>query len=88
MNTNLKHDDCRNLATVDVAKGYCYCHKRMVIIDTPVCERFDALPKCGICAHFVGDKEEKNIGICSAEKNHPWTYPDLITTTCELYKNK
>jgi hypothetical protein len=83
----LKHDDCRNLAVVDAFKGYCNCHKNMVPIDTPVCDEFVSLPKCGICANFEAGKEE-NMGICAAGKGRPWTYPDLIGLSCEMYKGR
>ena len=84
----LKHNDCKNLATIDVAKGYCHVHKQIVLIDTPVCPKFDALPKCGICAKFVCNKDEENLGTCTAEKHTPWTYPDLIASSCEMYISK
>ena len=88
MTENLKHDECKYLATVDAAKGYCHCQKKMLLIDLPVCEKFEALPKCRICANFVGDKDEENLGTCTAGKNNPWTYPDLIASTCEMYTAK
>ncbi|MDR2005661.1 MAG: 4-hydroxyphenylacetate decarboxylase small subunit [Acidaminococcales bacterium] len=87
MNT-LKHDDCKNLATIDVTKGYCHLHKRLVAIDSLVCDEFLALPKCGICANFLSDKTEKYMGVCTAGKKHPWTYQDLIVENCEMYKEK
>ena len=81
-----KHDDCRHLATIDVAKGYCHCNKSMVIIDTPVCPKFTRLQKCANCKNFKKDAKEDNIGVCTAERNNPWTYPDLIAQNCALYE--
>jgi hypothetical protein len=83
---NAKHDDCRNLATIDVAKGYCHLNKSTVLIDTPVCPNFSALHKCATCKSFEKDAKESNIGVCAAEKHRPWTYPDLIAQSCELYQ--
>lgn len=88
MNAHHKHDDCKFLATIDVAKGYCHRNKQVLIIDTPVCEKFDALPKCATCAKFVQDSAEANLGVCSAGPNSPWTYPDLIASTCEMYAGR
>ncbi|HHW39766.1 MAG TPA: 4-hydroxyphenylacetate decarboxylase small subunit [Syntrophomonadaceae bacterium] len=84
----LKHHDCRNFIPVDVAKGICNVHKQMVLIDTPVCEKFRTLPKCKNCAHFTADPGQDTMGTCEAEKTKPWTFADLITVTCENYSAK
>ena len=84
----MKHSDCKNCATIDAAKGYCHCHKQIVLIDTPVCGQLDPLPKCGGCARFRADANEPDLGFCTAEKKQPWTYPDLICSGCEMYEAK
>ena len=81
-----KHDDCMNLSTIDVAKGYCHCNKATVLIDTPICPKFSLRKKCGNCKNFKRDEKEENLGVCMAEKHQPWTYPDLITQSCEMYQ--
>lgn len=83
----LKHSDCRNLVTVDVAKGICRRRGRMVAIDTPTCEGFTPLPKCKNCARFTPGCTE-GVGTCEAERHKPWTYPELIAVTCEMYEPK
>jgi 4-hydroxyphenylacetate decarboxylase small subunit len=79
-----KHNDCWNFVTVDVAKGICRRRGELVAIDTPVCKNFRPLPKCKNCAHFAPGSEE-GIGVCGAELHKPWTYPELIAVTCEMY---
>jgi len=79
-----RHNDCRNFIPVDVAKGICGRQDKMVAIDTPTCECFQALPKCKNCAHFSAGTEP-GIGTCGAEPHKPWTYPELIAVTCEMY---
>lgn len=79
-----KHNDCWNFVTVDVAKGICRRRNELVAIDTPTCEKFVPLPKCKNCAHFEPGTET-GIGNCAAERHKPWTYPELIAVTCEMY---
>lgn len=84
----LNHTDCRNFVPVDVAKGICGLRNEKVLIDTPVCEKFDSLPKCKNCVCF-GDVDEEGLGVCKAdEKRTPWTYADLPAVTCGMYKAK
>jgi len=81
-----KHNDCRNFVTVDVSKGICRRTGELIMIDTDTCEWFVELPKCKNCAAFVLDSEE--MGTCTAEQHRPWTYPELVAVTCEMYAHK
>ena len=83
---NLKHTDCRNYAPVDVAKGICHRTKELVLADTDHCEHFTQLQKCKFCSHYTAARAEEFIGTCGAIPQKPWTYPDLITVTCEMFK--
>ncbi|MDT3700156.1 MAG: 4-hydroxyphenylacetate decarboxylase small subunit [Thermincola sp.] len=87
-NAQLAHKDCRNFAPVDVVKGLCHLHKQMVLIDSPVCEKYKILPKCESCSNFKPDCTEAKLGICLAEATEPWTYAELIAVTCENYSAK
>ncbi|SMB98638.1 4-hydroxyphenylacetate decarboxylase small subunit [Thermanaeromonas toyohensis ToBE] len=84
-NIDLKHNDCRNFIPVDVAKGICRRTEQLIVIDSPVCPNFTALPKCKNCSHFSASETEEFIGTCEAEKSKPWTYSELIAVTCEMY---
>jgi 4-hydroxyphenylacetate decarboxylase small subunit len=79
------HCDCRNYAPVDVVKGICHRTKDLVASDEDQCQHFVALRKCKNCAHYTASTEEF-MGICNAEPTKPWTYPDLIAVTCEMYR--
>ncbi len=79
--------DCRNYAPVDVAKGICHRDKQTVLADDPNCEFFEPTQKCKFCSHYVSSQEEQ-IGLCGAVPNKPWTYPELITVTCEWFARK
>lgn len=79
--------DCRNYAPVDVAKGICHRSKQTVLADDPNCEFFEPTQKCKFCAHYVPSQEEQ-MGLCGAVPNKPWTYPELITVTCEWFARK
>jgi 4-hydroxyphenylacetate decarboxylase small subunit len=80
-----RHCDCRNYAPVDVVKGICHRTKDLILADESQCEHFVQLRKCKLCANFSASKEEY-MGTCNAEPAKPWTYPDLITVTCDLFK--
>jgi 4-hydroxyphenylacetate decarboxylase small subunit len=80
-----KHCDCRNYAPVDVVKGICHRTKDVILGDEMQCEHYVQLNKCKHCGHFTASAEEF-MGICNADPAKPWTYPDLITVTCEAFK--
>ncbi len=82
--TSLKHMDCRNYAPLDVAKGSCHRTKEVAMADGDRCEQFVATQKCKYCDFYVGF--EPHLGTCNAVPNHPVTYPDLITVTCEDFR--
>ena len=79
-----RHCDCRNYAAVDVLKGICRRTKELVLGDEPHCAHFASLAKCANCSHFALSDEEY-MGICGAETEKPWTYPDLVAITCKMY---
>jgi 4-hydroxyphenylacetate decarboxylase small subunit len=80
-----KHCDCRNFAPVDVVKGICHRTKDLIMGDDQQCGHFTPVNKCKLCGHYSASDEEF-MGICNAEAAKPWTYPDMITTTCEMFK--
>lgn len=84
---NKKHHDCRNFVPVDVAKGICLVNNMEVLIDTDVCEKFTALPKCKICSNFT-NPDADNIGTCKGFKDNAWTFGDLRAVNCEEYAAK
>ncbi len=79
----LKHMDCKNYASVDVAHGICHRTKELVLADVDHCEHFVATQKCKFCLHFVAGQQY--LGTCDAIPGKPVTYPDLITVTCENF---
>jgi 4-hydroxyphenylacetate decarboxylase small subunit len=79
----LHHSDCRNFCTLDVAKGLCRRTNELVQVDADSCTCFLELPKCKFCANYAAT--EDNLGICKAEKDEPWAYPEMIAVTCELF---
>lgn len=81
---NGKHDDCRNFAPVDAAKGICRKTNTMIFTDTDVCDAMEIMPKCKNCSNFQ-DADKDNIGTCIGLKKHGWTYGELIAVTCEGY---
>jgi hypothetical protein len=81
-----KHCDCRNYAPVDVVKGICHRTKDLILGDEHQCEQYVRLNKCKFCGNFSASSEEEFMGICNAEPAKPWTYPDLITVTCDWFK--
>lgn len=87
MKTSIKHQDCRNFAPVDVAKGICHIKKATVLSDGEACDLFEKLPKCRHCELFILGEEEY-IGTCGASPARPMVYPDLTSVTCEHFSWK
>ncbi|MBB6215129.1 4-hydroxyphenylacetate decarboxylase small subunit [Anaerosolibacter carboniphilus] len=81
---NLKHDDCRNFAAVDAAKGICRKSNTMIFTDTETCEQLVSIPKCKNCSHFI-DENKDRIGTCAGLEKNSWTYGELLAVTCEGY---
>lgn len=79
----LTHGDCRNYVSMDVAKGICRRTNEMVLISGASCDSYQQLPKCKFCSKFVGSAE--GVGACSAEKDEPWAYGEMIAVTCESF---
>jgi 4-hydroxyphenylacetate decarboxylase small subunit len=80
----LKHDDCRNFAAVDAAKGICRKTNTMIFSDTVICDNLMELPKCKNCSHFI-DENKDHIGNCIGLEKNNWTYGELAAVTCEGY---
>jgi 4-hydroxyphenylacetate decarboxylase small subunit len=80
-----RHCDCRNYAPVDVIKGICHRTKDLIMGDDAQCPKFVQLAKCKACANYTAGNEEF-MGTCNAEASKPWTYPDLIAVTCDMFK--
>lgn len=85
VNENMKHNDCVNFSSIDVAKGICRLSNQMVFIDVPVCEEFNEVSKCKNCSNFKNPNKD-NMGTCVGLKKHSWTYGELNTVTCEGYE--
>jgi 4-hydroxyphenylacetate decarboxylase small subunit len=79
----LHHNDCQNFCPVDVAKGICRRKNELILIDTDTCKSYVQLPKCKFCINFVSTGE--NMGICKAEQEEPWAYPEMIAVTCKMF---
>lgn len=79
-----RHSDCRRYVPVDVAKGICRRTGGMVNLEDPPCRELIFLPKCKYCASFLSGEQEE-LGTCTAEADHPWTYPELVATTCSWF---
>lgn len=79
-----KHSDCENFAPVDVAKGICRLSNEKVLIESPVCPNFEALPKCGSCGFFKNPDKE-GIGTCAGLQKEYWTAANYNAGLCEGY---
>ncbi len=80
-----KHSDCKHFISVDCAKGLCAWTNQMVVIDTPPCPRFEALPKCKICSNYHPDKD--NMGTCTGLPDKSfWAYDEMIARNCPGFK--
>jgi 4-hydroxyphenylacetate decarboxylase small subunit len=80
----IRHSDCRRYVPVDVSKGICRRTGGVVNLEDPPCRDLIFLAKCKYCANYLsGEREE--LGTCTAEPDHPWTYPELVATTCSWF---
>lgn len=82
----MKHSDCVNFSTIDVAKGICRVTNQIIFTDTEVCKNFNELSKCRNCLNFK-NPDKDNIGTCAGFKKETWTFADLNAVTCECYKS-
>ncbi|GAA0076350.1 4-hydroxyphenylacetate decarboxylase small subunit [Clostridium sp. CTA-5] len=85
-NENIKHNDCKNFCSIDVAKGICRLSNKMIFTDTPVCNNFNEAYKCKNCLNFK-NVDKDNMGTCTGLKIESWTFGDLSAVTCEGYKS-
>jgi 4-hydroxyphenylacetate decarboxylase small subunit len=79
-----RHSDCRRYVPVDAAKGICRRTGGVVNLEDLPCQDLILLPKCKYCAHYLCDEREE-LGICAAEADRPWTYPELVAATCSWF---
>lgn len=79
----LHHNDCMNFCPVDVAKGICRRTNTLTLIDSQTCECYLQLPKCKFCRNYI--PTEDNLGLCKAEKDEAWAYPEMVAVTCEWF---
>lgn len=84
----LLYRDTRNYVPIDVTKGIDHLTGEIVMADVEAPEGYEAMPKCKNCANFKADGEQ--MGICEASMNDPkfFTYPDMVVTTCGMFKEK
>jgi 4-hydroxyphenylacetate decarboxylase small subunit len=80
----LRHNDCRNFCSMDVAKGICRKSGNVVMIDSDTCACYKQLPKCKFCANFQAT--EDGLGVCKADNAGSWAYTEMIAVTCEMFK--
>jgi 4-hydroxyphenylacetate decarboxylase small subunit len=79
-----KHSDCENFAPVDVAKGICRLTNTPVLIDSSVCAKFEAIPKCSRCTFFK-NSDRDGIGTCTGLEKEYWTAGNYNAGLCEGY---
>jgi 4-hydroxyphenylacetate decarboxylase small subunit len=79
-----KHNDCENFAPVDVAKGICRLSNEKIFIDSAVCPKFEAVPKCGSCGLFK-NADKDGIGTCVGLQKDYWTAANYNAGLCEGY---
>jgi hypothetical protein len=70
-----------------------YAHSRHVtktimLGDAEQCSDFDLMPKCKNCTQFTADTETVEMGVCQASTMEPkfFAFPDMVSVTCEFYK--
>lgn len=82
------HRDCYQFAPIDVVKGICHRTKKTIPADGETCGEFDRIPKCRHCKNFAADTNTVEIGVCDASMHTPKfaAYPDMVSTTCEMYE--
>ena len=80
-----KHSECENFVPVDVVKGICRLTNEMVLIDSQVCSRFEAIPKCRSCTFFK-NPDKDGIGSCTGLQKDYWTAGNYNAGLCEGYK--
>lgn len=81
----LKHNDCSNFSSIDVAKGICRVTGNIVEIDSKTCSSYSKLAKCKFCANFA-NPDKDNIGTCIGLDKDDWVYGELNARTCNAYK--
>ncbi|HWR44851.1 4-hydroxyphenylacetate decarboxylase small subunit [Sporomusa sp.] len=82
-----QHNDCDNFAAVDVTKGICRLTNELVLIDSQICVKFDAIPKCSGCSFFQHPDKE-GIGTCTGLQKEYWTAANYNAALCEGYVGK
>ena len=84
----LLYRDTRNYVPVDVTKGIDHLTGETVLADKEAPAGYEVMPKCKNCVNFKEDGEQ--MGICEGSMSDPkfFAYPDMVATTCEMYKAK
>lgn len=82
-----KHNDCENFAPVDVTKGICRLTNELVLIDSPVCVKFAAIPRCRGCS-FFRHPDKEGIGTCTGLQKEYWTAANYSAALCQGYVGK
>ena len=85
MHQEVNHTDCGNFIPIDVAKGFCNMLKGNVVVDSPVCNRFEQVAKCRVCTRFAFP-DEKGIGKCGGFCDESWTFAELKAVNCEKFQ--
>lgn len=80
-----KHSDCENCASVDVVKGICHLTNEIVMVGSPVCLKFEEIPKCRSCSFFK-NSDKDGIGTCVGLSKEYWTSDDYNAGLCNAYK--
>lgn len=81
-----KHNECENFAPVDVVKGICRLSNNIVPINSEVCAKFEAIPKCKDCTFFK-NPDKDGIGLCTGLTKEYWTAGNYNAGLCEGYKS-
>lgn len=82
----LTYRDCRNYAPVDVTKGIDLLTKEIVLADDEAPAGYEPVAKCKNCKSFK--ETDAYMGVCEASMCDPkfFAYPDMIATTCNMFK--
>jgi 4-hydroxyphenylacetate decarboxylase small subunit len=78
------HSGCENFAPVDVAKGICRLTGDLIPVDSAVCPKFSAIPKCAGCVNFR-NPDKDGIGTCVGLQQEYWTAGNYNADLCEGY---
>ncbi len=75
--------DCKYYLSIDVFKALCKITKDRITPDTKECEKFEANPKCKLCANYASSDEDEWLGTCMGKAV---ASPDMNAQYCADYK--